>query len=209
MNHLHLRLNWTWAAWAALAISALLCAPVRAAAVVGQPAPAFRAPDLTGKPVSLADFKGKTVVLEWHNFGCPFVQKHYRSGNMQALQKKYGAEVVWLSINSTHSGHPDYQTPEALAKELARFGATPTRFLMDESGTVGLAYGAKVTPHMYVIDPAGKLVYNGAIDDKRSANPEDVKTSRNLLAAALDELRAGKPVSNAVNVPYGCTIKYK
>jgi peroxiredoxin len=197
MNPLHLRLNWTWAAWAALAMSALLCAPVRAAAVVGQPAPAFRAPDLTGKPVSLADFKGKTVVLEWHNFGCPFVQKHY------------GAKVVWLSINSTHSGHPDYQTPEALAKELARFGATPTRFLMDESGTVGLAYGAKVTPHMYVIDPAGKLVYNGAIDDKRSANPEDVKTSRNLLAAALDELRAGKPVSNAVNVPYGCTIKYK
>lgn len=183
--------------------------PAHAAAVLGQPAPAFRAMDLAGKPVSLADFKGKTVVLEWHNFGCPFVQKHYRSGNMQALQKKYGPEVVWLTINSTHTGHPDYQSPEVLEKELGRFGATPTRFLMDESGAVGLAYGAKVTPHMYVIDPAGKLVYNGAIDDKRSANPEDVKTSRNLVAAALDELRAGKPISNPVNVPYGCTIKYK
>lgn len=195
-----------FAVWAALAP---LCLPASAAAVIGQPAPAFRAPDLSGKPVSLADFKGKTVVLEWHNFGCPFVQKHYRSGNMQALQKKYAAEVVWLSINSTHPGHPDYQSPAVLEKELARFGATPTRFLVDESGAVGLAYGAKVTPHMYVIDPTGKLVYNGAIDDKRSANPDDVKTSRNLVVAALEDLRAGRPVGNPVNVPYGCTIKYK
>ena len=212
MNCLEFRLNralqvfTAFAVWAALAT---LCMPARAAAVIGQPAPAFRAPDLSGKPVNLADFKGKTVVLEWHNFGCPFVQKHYKSGNMQALQKKYAAEVVWLSINSTHPGHPDYQSPEVLQKELARFGATPTRFLMDESGTVGLAYGAKVTPHMYVIDPTGKLVYNGAIDDKRSANPDDVKTSRNLVAAALEDLRAGRPISNPVNVPYGCTIKYK
>lgn len=209
MIHFKICLTWARAALAAVAAAALLCSPVRAAAVVGQPAPAFRALDLAGKPVSLADFTGKTVVLEWHNFGCPFVQKHYKSGNMQALQKKYGADVVWLSINSTHTGHPDYQPPAALAAELARFGAAPTRFLMDESGAVGLAYGAKVTPHMYVIDPAGKLVYNGAIDDKRSANPDDVKTARNLLAAALDELRAGKPIGNPVNVPYGCTIKYK
>jgi len=212
MNCLEFRLNralQVFAAFAVWAALATLCWPARAAAVIGQPAPAFRAPDLSGKPVSLADFKGKTVVLEWHNFGCPFVQKHYRSGNMQALQKKYAAEVVWLSINSTHPEHPDYQSPEVLQKELARFGATPTRFLMDESGTVGLAYGAKVTPHMYVIDPTGKLVYNGAVDDKRSANPDDVKTSRNLVAAALEDLRAGRPISNPVNVPYGCTIKYK
>ena len=202
-----------WAA-AALAVLASLAAavmplPAQAAAVVGQAAPALRAPDLAGKPVNLADFKGKTVVLEWHNFGCPFVQKHYRSGNMQALQKRFAADVVWLSINSTHPGHPDYQTPQALEKELARFGAAPTRFLMDESGAVGLAYGAKVTPHMYIIDPAGKVVYNGAIDDKRSANPDDVRTARNLVAEALEELRAGKPISNPMNVPYGCTIKYK
>lgn len=181
----------------------------RAAAVVGQPAPAFQALDLQGRTVGLSDFKGKTVVLEWHNFGCPFVQKHYRSGNIQALQKRYAADVVWLAINSTHSGHQDYQAPAVLEKELARFGATPTRFLMDEAGTVGRAYGAKVTPHMYVIDPAGTVVYNGAIDDKRTANPEDVKTSRNLVAAALEDLRAGRPVANAANVPYGCTIKYK
>ena len=209
MNHQRSRRACLLTGVAALAATGALCVPALAAAIVGQPAPAFRAPDLSGKPVSLADFRGRIVVLEWHNFGCPFVQKHYRSGNIQALQKRYAADVVWLSINSTHSGHADYQPPAVIEKELARFGATPTRFLMDESGAVGLAYGAKVTPHMYVIDPAGKLVYNGAIDDKRSANPDDVKTSRNLVAAALDELRAGKPVSNPVNVPYGCTIKYK
>jgi peroxiredoxin len=180
-----------------------------AAAVVGQPAPAFTATDLAGKPVSLADFKGKTVVLEWHNFGCPFVQKHYKSGNMQALQKKYGADVVWLAVNSTNAGHQDYQAPAALTKALTDFGAAPTRYVMDEPGKVGLAYGAKVTPHMYIIDPSGKVVYNGAIDDKRSANVEDVKTAKNLVVAALDELKAGKPVSNASNAPYGCTIKYK
>ena len=192
-------------AWALGAVNA----GAWATAVVGQPAPAFRAPDLQGRSVSLSDFKGKTVVLEWHNFGCPFVQKHYKSGNIQALQKRYAADVVWLAINSTHPGHQDYQAPAVLEKELARFGATPTRFLMDEAGTVGRAYGAKVTPHMYVIDPAGTVVYNGAIDDKRSANPEDVKTSRNLVVAALEDLRAGRPVANAANVPYGCTIKYK
>ena len=193
----------------ALSISSLFAGTALAAAVVGQPAPAFTATDLAGKPVSLADFKGRTVVLEWHNFGCPFVQKHYRSGNMQALQKKYGGEVVWLSVNSTNAGHQDYQSPAQLTKALAEAGATPTRFVMDEPGTVGLAYGAKVTPHMYVIDPAGKVVYNGAIDDKRSTDVADVKTARNFVVAALDELKAGKPVTNASNAPYGCTIKYK
>lgn len=130
MNRLELRMNRALQVLTVLAVLATLCLPARAAAVIGQPAPAFRVPDLSGKPVSLADFKGKTVVLEWHNFGCPFVQKHYRSGNMQALQKKYAAEVVWLSINSTHPGHPDYQAPQVLEKELARFGATPTLSLI-------------------------------------------------------------------------------
>jgi peroxiredoxin len=193
----------------ALSIATFFAGSALAAAVVGQPAPAFTATDLSGKPVSLADFKGRTVVLEWHNFGCPFVQKHYRSGNMQALQKKYGADVVWLTINSTNSGHQDYQTPEQLAKALAEHGAAPTRFVMDEPGTVGLAYGAKVTPHMYIIDASGKVAYNGAIDDKRSASLEDVKTAKNFVVAALEEMKAGKPVSNASNAPYGCTIKYR
>ncbi len=193
----------------ALSVASLFAGTVTAAAIVGQPAPAFTATDLAGKTVSLADFKGKTVVLEWHNFGCPFVQKHYRSGNMQALQKKYGGEVVWLTVNSTHSGHQDYQSPAVLTKALADFGAAPTRFVMDEPGRIGLAYGAKVTPHMYVIDASGKVAYNGAIDDKRSANVDDVKTARNFVVAALEAMKAGKPVSNASNAPYGCTIKYK
>ena len=193
----------------AATVSSLFAGAALAAAVVGQPAPAFTATDLAGKPVSLADFKGKTVVLEWHNFGCPFVQKHYKSGNMQALQKKYAADVVWLTVNSTNAGHQDYQDPPTLTKALAEAGASPTRFVMDEPGKVGLAYGAKVTPHMYIIDPSGKVAYNGAIDDRRSTNPEDVKTSKNFVAAALDELKAGRPVTNASNSPYGCTIKYR
>ncbi len=193
----------------AATLASVFTASALAAAVVGQPAPAFTATDLSGKPVSLADFKGKTVVLEWHNFGCPFVQKHYKSGNMQALQKKYGADVVWLTVNSTNAGHQDYQAPAALTKALGDFGAAPTRFVMDEPGKVGLAYGAKVTPHMYVIDPSGKVVYNGAIDDKRGTDVAEVKVAKNYVVAALDELKAGKPVSNASNAPYGCTIKYK
>jgi len=193
----------------ALSVASALATTAFAAAVVGKPAPAFTATDLSGKPVSLADFMGKTVVLEWHNFGCPFVQKHYRSGNMQALQKKYGGEVVWLTVNSTNAGHQDYMTPAALTRSLAEFGAAPARFLMDEPGSVGLAYGAKVTPHMYIIDPSGKVAYNGAIDDKRSTDVADVKTAKNFVVAALDEMKAGRPVSNASNSPYGCTVKYK
>lgn len=193
----------------AIAIATAFAGAAFAAANVGQPAPDFTATDIAGKPVSLSDFKGKTVVLEWHNFGCPFVVKHYKSGNMQALQKKYGGEVVWLAVNSTNAGHQDYQDPAALTKALAGYGAAPTRFVMDEPGKVGLAYGAKVTPHMYIIDPSGKVAYNGAIDDKRSTDPADVKTSKNYVVAALDEMKAGKPVSNASNAPYGCTIKYR
>lgn len=180
-----------------------------AAAVVGQPAPAFTLTDLSGKAVNLADYQGKTVVLEWHNFKCPFVQKHYRSGNMQSLQKKYGAEVVWLAVNSTHREASDYMEPARIGAELKRFEATPARYLMDDPGTVGRAYGAKTTPHMYVIDPAGKLAYAGAIDDKRSTNPDDVKTSKNYVAAALDEMKAGKPVSTASTAPYGCSVHYR
>ena len=193
----------------ALAVSTLFCAAALANAPAGKTAPDFRVTDLAGKPVSLADYKGKTIVLEWHNFGCPFVQKHYRSGNMQGLQKKYGNEVVWLAVNSTHKSASDYTEPATLDKQLKDFNAAPARYLMDEPGTMGMAYGAKTTPHMYIIDPSGKVVYNGAIDDKRSTNPEDVKTSKNYVAAALDEMKAGKPISVATTTPYGCTVKYK
>ena len=192
-----------------LAVSSVFSAAALATAVPGQPAPAFNVTDLSGKPVKLEDYKGKTIVLEWTNFGCPFVMKHYNSGNMQALQKKYSGDVVWLAVNSTNKGHQDWTDAAPLGQQLKSFGAQPARYLVDEPGTMGQAYGAKVTPHMYIIDPAGKVVYNGAIDDKRSTNPADVKTSKNYVVAALDELRAGKPVTVASTAPYGCTIKYK
>ena len=193
----------------ALTAATAFCSGAWASAAVGQPAPSFTVTDLAGKPVKLDDYKGKTIVLEWNNFGCPFVQKHYRSGNMQALQKKYGKDVVWLAVNSTTKSSTDWSEPTEIDSNLRRFQAAPARYLMDEPGKMGTAYGAKVTPHMYIIDPQGKVVYNGAIDDKRSANVEDVKTSKNYVAAALDELKAGKPVTVASTTPYGCTIKYK
>ena len=192
-----------------LAVAATFSAAALANAPAGSQAPGFTVTDLAGKPVNLADYKGKTVVLEWHNFGCPFVQKHYKSGNMQALQKKYGNDVVWLAVNSTNKNSSDWQDPPVLTKELTGFGAAPAKYLVDEPGTLGRAYGAKTTPHMYIIDPSGKVVYNGAIDDKRSTDVADVKVARNYVVAALDEMKAGKPVSTASTTPYGCTIKYK
>jgi peroxiredoxin len=193
----------------ALAVSALFSAAALATAAPGQAAPGFTVTDLAGKPVKLDDYKGKTIVLEWINFGCPFVMKHYNSGNMQALQKKYAGDVVWLAVNSTNKGHQDWSDAGPLTTQLKQLGAAPARYLVDEPGAMGLAYGAKVTPHMYIIDPSGKVVYNGAIDDKRSTNPQDVKTSKNYVVAALDEMKAGKPVSTASTAPYGCTIKYR
>lgn len=193
----------------ALSIASLFCTGALANAPAGKPAPAFTVADLTGKPVNLADYKGKTVVLEWHNFGCPFVQKHYRSGNMQALQKKYANDVVWLAVNSTNKSHSDWQDPAPLSTDLKKFGATPVAYLVDEPGKMGLAYGAKTTPHMYIIDPSGTVVYNGAIDDKRSTDVADVKIAKNYVVAALEELKAGKPVTTASTAPYGCTVKYR
>jgi alkyl hydroperoxide reductase subunit AhpC len=180
------------------------------AATVGQAAPDFTLTDVNGKAVKLSDFKGKHVVLEWTNPGCPFVVKHYGSNNMQTLQKEKTAKnVVWLAINSTAKGHSDYLAPPALSsKMVGEWKAAPSHLLMDESGKVGQSYQAKTTPHMYVIDPAGKLVFAGGIDDKRSANPADVKTAKNFVRAALDESMAGKPVSVATATPYGCSVKY-
>jgi peroxiredoxin len=196
-------------------IAALACAAsIAASGALASPAPGatapnFRATDVAGKTVSLADFKGRWVVLEWNNPSCPFVMKHYDSGNMQALQQRFGADkVAWLAINSTNASHPEYLAPAQLARWFEGQKAAPTAVLMDASGEIARAYGAKVTPHMYVIDPNGKLVYAGAIDDKRSANPADVKTAHNFVVAALSEARAGKPVAVASNNAYGCTIKF-
>jgi peroxiredoxin len=180
------------------------------AADVGKPAPDFTLTDVNGKTVKLADFKGKHVVLEWTNPNCPFVVKHYGSNNMQSLQKdKTAKDVVWLSVNSTAKSHQDYMAPTALSsKMIGEWKAVPTGLLMDESGKVGKSYQAKTTPHMYVIDPKGTLVFAGGIDDKRSANPADIKGAKNFVRTALEESMAGKAVSTPTATPYGCSIKY-
>jgi peroxiredoxin len=204
-------MRWTRRLTLTTALAATLGAPLHAAAVtVGEAAPAFELKDTQGKTVKLSDFKGRHVVLEWTNPGCPFVVKHYGAKNMQALQKEAKAkDVVWLSINSTARGHHDHLAPAALQDKLVKdWGAAPTAVLMDEAGTTGKAYAARTTPHMYVIDPAGKLVYAGGIDDKRSANPADIPGAKNFVRAALADSLAGKPVATPSAPPYGCSIKY-
>jgi peroxiredoxin len=198
-------------AFAAVFLAALLSAGIaRAAALPGEAAPAFTLGDIGGKPVSLADYKGKYVVLEWNNPSCPFVMKHYNSGNMQALQKRFTGEgVVWLVVNSTVSAHSEHLTPEKQGAWFKQMGAAPTTGLMDNDGATGRAYGAKTTPQMVIIDPAGVVRYNGAIDDKRSTDVADVKSAQNYVTRAFAELRAGKPVSLAATAPYGCSVKYQ
>jgi peroxiredoxin len=193
-----------------LAAAVALAAPAAfATATVGQPAPAFTAIDTSGKPVSLADFKGKHVVLEWVNPGCPFVVKHYSSANMQGTQKEATAKgVVWLAVSSTAPDASDYKKPADLAKWMQGQKAAATATLMDDDGKVGKAYGARTTPHMYIVDPAGKLVYAGGIDNKPSSNAADIPSSTNHVKAALAETLAGKPVSLASTRPYGCSVKY-
>lgn len=183
--------------------------PAHAAAIVGKPAPPIELRDSNGEKVRLDAFKGKYVVLEWVNFQCPFVGKHYGSGNMQKLQKEYTEKgVVWLSVCSSAPGKQGYVTgSEANALEKER-GAAPSRFLLDPKGVVGKAYGAKTTPHMFVIDHQGRLIYNGAIDDKPSTKQADIATAHNYLVAALDAAMSGKKVETAATQPYGCSVKY-
>ena len=194
----------------AFAVTVALSAPALAAPKIGAPAPAFTATDVNGKSHSLADYKGKTVVLEWNNPECPFVQKHYGSGNMQALQKSASQNgVVWLTINSSADGTQGNMKPQVAKQWLAAQKAAPAAYLLDEKGTVGRLYEAKTTPHMYVIDPKGTLVYMGAIDDKPTANPDDIKTAKNYVTAALTSVKAGQPVADTATKPYGCSVKYK
>ena len=196
--------NFLIASTLAFAASAVL-----AAATVGQPAPAFTAIDTSGKTVSLADFKGKHVVLEWVNPGCPYVVKHYGSANMQGTQKDATAQgVVWLSVNSTAVDHVDYKAPTAMAQWMQGHKAAATATLMDADGKLGKAYGARTTPHLYIVDPKGTLVYAGGIDNKPSSNPVDVSTATNHVKVALNEALAGKAISQATTRPYGCSVKY-
>jgi peroxiredoxin len=184
--------------------------PPAAVAKLGEPAPTFSAPDIAGKTVGLGDYAGKTVVLEWTNDGCPFVGKHYDSGNMQALQQKYtSAGVVWLTIASSAPGEQGYVTPAEAKADLARWRAAPSDFLLDPDGIVGRLYDARATPHMVVIDRASRLVYMGAIDDKPSTRLADVKTAHNYVTAALDAIAAGQPIAVASTRAYGCSIKYR
>lgn len=196
---------------ALLALPALAwAAAVQAAPAVGQPAPDFTLKDANGKTVKLSDYRGKHVVLEWTNPGCPYVKKHYNSGNMPATQQDAMARgAVWLAINSTEKDAYDYLEPQKLVAWMKERKSTPTATLMDEEGVAGRAYGARTTPHMYIVDPQGKLVYAGGIDSIPSSNTEDIKKATNYVKQGLGEAMSGKPVSQATTRPYGCSIKYK
>lgn len=189
----------------AIAISA----PAVAAAVVGQPAPAFTATDSNGKSHSLSAYRGKTVVLEWTNAECPFVQKFYTAGDMQRTQSAARADgVVWLTINSGATGKQGHVNGQQANAIMKRQGFNSTAYLLDASGDIGRAYGAKTTPHMFVIDPKGTLVYAGGIDNIPSADPADIGKAQNFVKLALADIKAGKPVATTTSKPYGCSVKY-
>ena len=188
----------------------IMTAAAYAAPEIGKPAPDFSATDSNGKTVKLSDFRGKTVVLEWTNDGCPYVGKHYSSGNMQTLQKDAAAKgVIWLTIISSAPGSQGYVTGEEANALTSARGAAPAAVLLDPEGDVGHLYDARTTPHMFIVNKDGTLVYMGGIDNKATTDVADIKTAKNYVRAALDELAAGEPVENAVTRPYGCSIKYK
>ena len=190
--------------------AALAVTLVAYAVRVGNAAPDFTGTDSNGKTQKLSEYHGKYVVLEWTNNGCPYTQKHYESGNMQALQKEWTAKgVVWLTVLSSAPGEQGYMTASQENAYVGKEHAAPTAVLLDPTGVIGHAYEAKTTPHMFVIDPAGKLIYAGAIDDHATTDPEDVKSSKNYVSDALSESMAGKPVATAYTRPYGCSVKYQ
>jgi peroxiredoxin len=175
----------------------------------GNPAPDFTAQDTHGQTHSLAEYKGKYVVLEWHNRQCPYNHKHYASGNMQSLQREWTSKgVVWLTVISSAPGQQGYITADEENLYLQEVNASPTAVLLDPTGQLGHLYGAKNTPHMFVISPAGVLIYDGAIDDKPTIDQSDIASAHNYVSAALQEAMAGKPVSTPVSRPYGCSVKY-
>jgi len=185
------------------------CASGHADVIVGKTAPDFSLSDTHGKTHSLSDYKGKFVVLEWTNHECPFVRKHYKSQNMQTLQKDYtGKGVVWLSVGSSAEGKQGYFTPQRWNELTEKKGAHPTAVLLDLKGEVGKMYGAKTTPHMFVISPEGELLYQGAIDDIPSVDPADIPDARNYVRAALDAAMVGDKIEDVSTKSYGCSVKY-
>ena len=201
----------TLAGLAAVASRGILSSPAWAAGVakVGETAPAFTANATTGQGVSLADQRGKIVVLEWTNHECPYVRKHYESGNMQSLQKEITAQgVVWLTLISSSPGTQGYVTAKQADELTVSRKASPTAVLLDPTGVVGKSYGATNTPHMYLIDKAGLLVYAGAIDDRPTTRRADIQGAHNYVRAALEDMTAGRAVQTPVTRAYGCTVKY-
>lgn len=201
------------AAASALSFALAACSPDEAEALadlpIGKAAPDFRAGDVDGRLVSLSDFRGKTVVLEWSNPDCPTVQKHYESSNMQKTQAAAtAAGAVWLTINSSAQGEQGHMTPAEAKALTAGQPSRRTAYLLDPKGEVGRRYGAKATPHLYIVNPDGTLVYRGGIDDKPTTDKADIATARNHVLAALGELKAGKPVSVPTSRAYGCSVKY-
>jgi len=180
------------------------------AARVGKPAPDFTATDTNGKVHKLSEYRGKFVVLEWTNRGCPYTQKHYNSGNMQRLQREWTSKgVIWLTVVSSAPGEQGYVTAPEENAYLRENSAAPTAVLLDPTGTVGHLYDAKTTPHMFIINSQGMLIYNGAIDDRPTTDLADVNGAKNYVSASLQEATSGKPVSNPTTRPYGCSVKYK
>lgn len=181
----------------------------QAEAVAGKPAPLFEGKDASGKAHSLTAYKGKWLVLEWFNKDCPYVKKHYGSQNMQNLQKEYSQRgVSWLTINSSAKGKQGYTKPSEALKVAKDSGSAANAVILDSSGVIGKAYGAKTTPHMFIINPEGVVVYAGGIDDNNSSDPAVIPNSKNFVKAALDEALAGKDVSVKTSRPYGCGVKY-
>lgn len=179
------------------------------AAQVGAPAPSFSGTDTHGQTHKLSDYRGKFVVLEWTNKDCPFTMKQYDSGNMQTLQRQWTSQgVVWLTMLSSAPGHQGYMSAADENAWIAKVHADPTAAILDPSGAIGHAYQAKTTPHMFIIDPSGKLIYDGAIDDHATTDPADVPQSKNYVSAALSQAMAGKPVAVTYTRPYGCSVKY-
>ena len=194
---------------AALALAGMLAAGWAWAARVGERAPDFTATDSNGKTHTLSEYAGKYVVLEWTNRDCPFTRKHYESGNMQALQRKWTSRgVIWLTVASSAPGAQEYVTAADENAYLAKSGAAPTAALLDSAGTLGHLYDAKTTPHMFVINPQGVLIYDGAIDDRPTTDTADVTGAKNYVSLALEEAMAGKAVSVSTSRPYGCGVKY-
>ena len=186
-----------------------LAATAHAKPEVGKPAPDFALTDLSGKKHDLSDFKGKYVVLEWVNFGCPFVKKHYGTENMQKLQKEFvNKDVVWLSICSSAPGKQGNETPDAAKSSFQKFGSAASAYLVDGDGKVGKLYNARTTPQMFIVNPEGVLIYAGAIDNKPTPDPATVTNAKNYVKAALDEATTGKNVSTPSTKPYGCSVHY-